>query len=50
MQKAKEFIEKGELSLNQISKELGYKQPHNFTTAFKKYFGLNPSNFTKTVS
>lgn len=43
MQEAKQLISQKELNLAQISKELGYKQQHNFTTAFKKYFGINPS-------
>lgn len=47
MQKAKELICEKELNLSEISKELGYKQLHNFTIAFKKYFGELPSKFLK---
>ena len=43
MQEAIKLINQQELNLAQISKELGYKQQHNFTRAFKNYFGFNPS-------
>ena len=49
MQEAKRLISAGELNLAQIAKELGYKQQHNFTTAFKKHFGFNPSSASALI-
>ena len=49
MQEAKRLISSGELNLAQIAKELGYKQQHNFTTAFKKHFGFNPSSASALI-
>jgi AraC family transcriptional regulator, transcriptional activator of the genes for pyochelin and ferripyochelin receptors len=28
--------------VREVSREVGYKNPHHFSTAFKKKFGLNP--------
>ncbi len=43
MDYAKLLILEKELSICSVSEELGYKNPHHFTVAFKKKFGYLPS-------
>lgn len=42
MEKAKDMLESG-FQVNEICEEVGYKHPHHFSTAFKKYFNTLPS-------
>ncbi len=44
MQKAKKMLLYQELSVNEVSDVLGYKNPQHFSTAFKKQYGVTPSN------
>lgn len=44
MQKAKKLLEKGELSVKQISKIIGYKFANNFTNAFYGEFKILPKD------
>jgi len=48
MYKAKRLLSSSELNITEIAKELGYKQTHNFTTAFIKYFGIKPKEYMKS--
>jgi len=48
MEQSKLMLQSGELNINEISQILGYKYPSNFTLAFKKYFGISPSEVMKT--
>lgn len=41
--KAKELLEQGQLKSSDIYLELGYNNLSNFSIAFKKQFGINPS-------
>ena len=43
MQKARELLEFSDSSLLQVSELLNYSHPNHFSTAFKKYFGVAPS-------
>lgn len=43
MEYAKQLILEKELPICVVSEELGYKNPHHFTVAFKKTFGYLPS-------
>ena len=40
------LLEEG-LSVQEVSRKIGYKNPQHFTTAFKKQFGLTPSALLK---
>ncbi len=42
MELAKKLIETTELSITEIALEVGYDYSSNFTTAFKRYFGITP--------
>ncbi len=41
------LIEKGDLTISEISKRVGYSSPSKFTQAFKDYVGCTPSEFRK---
>lgn len=47
IEKAKEFLVYGELSLNEISYKLGYSSAAHLSGQFKKVTGLTPSHFKK---
>lgn len=42
MQKARELLAEGQLSIIEISYAVGYQHPRNFTAAFKSWFGVLP--------
>ena len=46
MENAKAFLEKG-LFVNTVSTMVGYKDEFNFSKAFKKYYGVSPSQIRK---
>ena len=41
------LIEKGDLNISEISKQVGYSSPSKFSQAFKKYVGCTPSEYKK---
>ena len=41
------LIEKGDLNISEISKQVGYSSPSKFSQAFKKYVGCTPSEYRK---
>ncbi|MFM7274988.1 MAG: helix-turn-helix transcriptional regulator [Gammaproteobacteria bacterium] len=43
MEKAKSLLETTDLSITEIAFEVGYEYSSNFTTAFKRHFGITPS-------
>ena len=43
MDKAKGLLETTDLSITEIAFEVGYEYSSNFTTAFKRHFGITPS-------
>ncbi|WP_074407931.1 MULTISPECIES: helix-turn-helix transcriptional regulator [Aquimarina] len=47
MEKAKSLLLNPNLSINEISDIIGYKNPQHFTTAFKKQYGIAPSLLRK---
>ncbi|MCG8502698.1 MAG: AraC family transcriptional regulator [Firmicutes bacterium] len=47
--KAKELLEKGDLSIKDIAKQTGYYSSIAFIRVFKKYEGITPGNFKKMV-
>jgi AraC-like DNA-binding protein len=42
MDRAKKMLESTELSVTEIALEVGYEYSSNFTTAFKRHFGITP--------
>ena len=47
IEKAKEWLVYGELTLNEISYKLGYSSVAHLSAQFKKVIGLTPSSFKK---
>lgn len=47
MKKAKRLLFDTNKTIIEISEEIGYKNPHHFSTAFKKEFGLQPRELRK---
>jgi AraC-like DNA-binding protein len=47
MKEAKSMLLNQELSVGEISDKVGYKNPQHFSTAFKKKFGISPSELLK---
>lgn len=50
IEQAKELISAGQLSLKEISYEIGYKDPNYFSRVFKKVAGLSPSEYRSRLS
>ncbi|MDX2284110.1 MAG: AraC family transcriptional regulator [Bacteroidia bacterium] len=50
MQKARELLEAGRCSVSEAGYEVGYSNLSHFTAAFRKQFGLNPSQIAPAVS
>ncbi|WP_263588493.1 helix-turn-helix transcriptional regulator [Sphingopyxis sp. GC21] len=42
MRRALDLMREGDLSITQISYEVGYEYPANFSTAFRRFFGTSP--------
>ncbi len=47
MEKAKDMLLHQDIPISQISQQIGYKNPQHFTTAFKKKYGMVPSQLKK---
>lgn len=45
IEKAKEMLKKGEISIKEICYEVGYNDPNYFSRVFKKIEGLSPSEY-----
>ena len=46
LETAKSMLYEEGLSVQEVSRKIGYKNPQHFTTAFKKQFGVVPSKLT----
>lgn len=44
---AKELLENSGITVNEIGERVGYLNPSTFTSTFKKYCGITPSEFRK---
>ena len=42
MEHSKDLLETTDLTITEIAFELGYDYSNNFTTAFKRHFGMTP--------
>ncbi|GAA3627311.1 helix-turn-helix domain-containing protein [Flavivirga jejuensis] len=47
MEQAKKMLRNQQLSINEVSDKIGYKNPQHFSTAFKRKFGISPSQVRK---
>ena len=47
MENAKNLIRRGNLSFKEIAEQLGFRNSLYFSTSFKKYTGVAPSEFRK---
>ena len=47
LEQGKELLKSGEKNAAEIALEIGYAQQSNFTKAFKKHFGANPTNYLR---
>lgn len=45
MQQAAALLEKGDVTVSQVTYAVGMVNPNNFAVAFKKYFGVTPSEY-----
>lgn len=50
LQKAKEYLKNSDLRINEISKEVGFRDPYYFSTVFKKNIGISPSEYRSNLS
>lgn len=48
-EKAKELIREGKHTLSQITFMTGFNDPHYFSSAFKRQFGMTPSEYRKSL-
>ncbi|MBA2250390.1 MAG: helix-turn-helix transcriptional regulator [Chitinophagaceae bacterium] len=48
LEKGKYLLENSEKPLKDISRSLGYKYENNFSTSFKKKFGISPGAWKNT--
>ncbi len=47
LEKAKELLREGKISIQDISKQIGYDDPYYFSKLFKKKYGMAPSEYRK---
>jgi len=47
LSKASSMLSAGKQSIADISEQTGFKNPSNFTTLFRKHFGVTPSEYSK---
>jgi len=47
MKRAARLIRSGELNVTQVMYRVGMKNPSNFASNFRKYYGVNPSSFKR---
>ncbi|HEX8334923.1 MAG TPA: AraC family transcriptional regulator [Segetibacter sp.] len=49
LEKGRYLLENSEKTLKEISRSLGYKYKNNFSTSFRKKFGIPPGEWKSTV-
>lgn len=50
LEKAKELLKNGDLTMKEISYQCGYSDQNYFSKIFRRHFGLTPTEFKKSVS
>jgi AraC family transcriptional regulator len=46
LREARRLLLEGQLSVKAIAFQLNFKQPSNFSRAFKKFYGVSPTKFS----
>lgn len=49
MTEAKKLFSTKQFTIAEVAYRVGYKNPQHFTTAFKKYFDVTPTNYLKSI-
>lgn len=49
MSRAEHLLKNTSLKINDIGEELGYCDGHNFSHAFKKFYGISPKEYRKNI-
>ncbi|MBO4660831.1 MAG: response regulator [Prevotella sp.] len=49
MEKSKELLDEGELTISEISYKVGFSSPYYFSKCFKEHYGISPSQFKRGV-
>ncbi|MCF0105515.1 MAG: helix-turn-helix transcriptional regulator [Holdemanella sp.] len=49
LKKSKELIKENKYTISQISSMLGFTSIHYFSRKFKAYYGINPTDYAKTI-
>ena len=49
LEKSKQLLIEGDLSIKQIAYSVGFSNSKYFSTVFKKYYGLSPTEFLKSL-
>ena len=47
MEYAKQLLAADEVLVNEVSGMVGYRNPNHFSTAFKRKYGMNPTQLRK---
>lgn len=47
MEQAKQLLTEQNMTVSEVSRQIGYKNPRHFSAAFKRQFGILPSQFKK---
>ncbi len=47
LQKAAEILKESHINVSEVSDLVGFKNPNNFSTAFKELYGITPSEYAK---
>ena len=47
IKRAAKLLRAGELNITQVMHEVGFNHPSHFSSSFKKYMGVNPSEYRK---
>ena len=45
LQQAAKLLATGDTSVSQVTYAVGFSNPNHFSTAFKKHFGVSPSEY-----
>ena len=48
MRRAAELLTATDMSVGEVARQVGYREPSRFTKAFKRTYGLTPSRFRET--
>ena len=48
MNRARELLRRGDLSIKQVGRAVGYPQPHHFSAVFKQATGFSPREFVRS--